>query len=32
VARQLADRILASHSHDWWFDRQSDWWVRGGKR
>lgn len=30
-ARRLAEKILASHSHDWWFDRESDWWVRGGK-
>ncbi len=31
-ARALAEKILATHSHDWWFDRDSDWWVRGGKR
>lgn len=32
AARALAEEILASHSHDWWFDQESDWWVRGGKR
>ncbi len=31
VARELADRILAGDSASWWFDRDSDWWVRGGK-
>ena len=31
AARDLADRVLAAHSADWWFDRGSDWWVRGGK-
>jgi putative hydrolase of HD superfamily len=31
AARQLAEKILSSHSHDWWFDRESDWWLRGGK-
>lgn len=30
-ARELADRILAGDSSRWWFDRGSDWWVRGGK-
>jgi putative hydrolase of HD superfamily len=30
-ARALADAILAGHSADWWFDRGSEWWVRGGK-
>ena len=27
----LARRILEGDSASWWFDRQSDWWVRGGK-
>ena len=31
AARSLAEKILTSHSHDWWFDRESDWWIRGGK-
>ena len=30
-ARDLAQRVLSGHSSDWWFDRGSDWWVRGGK-
>ena len=32
AARSLADRILAGHSHDWWFDRDSDWWVKAGRK
>jgi putative hydrolase of HD superfamily len=30
-ARDLAQKVLSGHSSDWWFDRGSDWWVRGGK-
>ena len=30
-ARQLADTIVRRNSSDWWFDRESEWWVRGGK-
>ena len=30
-ARDLAQRILEGDSSAWWFDRNSDWWVRGGK-
>jgi len=32
TARNLARRILEQDSASWWFDRDSDWWVRGGKR
>jgi putative hydrolase of HD superfamily len=32
AARELAGEVLAGHSADWWFDRVSSWWVRGGKR
>ena len=32
TARRLAQRILQSRADDWWFDRDSDWWVRGGKK
>lgn len=32
TAKNLAERILESHAHNWWFDRDSDWWVRGGKK
>ena len=31
VAKTLARRILEQSSTSWWFDRDSDWWVRGGK-
>ena len=30
-ARSLARRILAGDPASWWFDRDSKWWVRGGK-
>lgn len=30
-AKELAETILGCQSQDWWFDRESDWWVRGGK-
>ncbi len=29
--QQLAQRILNGDSTRWWFDQDSDWWVRGGK-
>jgi hypothetical protein len=29
--RDLAQRILEGDSSSWWFDKGSDWWVRGGK-
>jgi putative hydrolase of HD superfamily len=31
TARELAQRILDRDSASWWFDQDSDWWVRGGK-
>jgi putative hydrolase of HD superfamily len=31
TARQLARAILEGNSTRWWFDRDSSWWVRGGK-
>jgi len=31
AARDLAEQILSGNWADWWFDRGSDWWVRGGK-
>lgn len=31
-AKELAEKILQSHAHNWWFDRDSDWWVRGAKK
>lgn len=32
TARNLARHILEQDSASWWFDRDSDWWVRGSKR
>jgi putative hydrolase of HD superfamily len=29
--RALARSILEGESASWWFDRESEWWVRGGK-
>jgi len=31
AGRDLADSILHRNFSDWWFDRDSEWWVRGGK-
>ncbi len=31
AARDLAQRILAGDSSAWWFDKESEWWVQGGK-
>ncbi len=31
TARTLANRILGGDSESWWFDRDSEWWVRGNK-
>ncbi len=31
-AQNLAQRILDGDSTSWWFDRGSQWWVRGGKK
>ncbi len=31
VARDLAQRILEGDSSAWWFEKNSDWWVKGGK-
>ncbi|MDW7711962.1 MAG: HD domain-containing protein [Deferrisomatales bacterium] len=31
AARDLAVRILEGDSSAWWFDKDSEWWVRGGK-
>jgi putative hydrolase of HD superfamily len=31
AAQRLARRILDGDSARWWFDRDSDWWIRGGK-
>jgi putative hydrolase of HD superfamily len=31
LAKTVAEAILAGDSAAWWFDRDSEWWVRGGK-
>jgi putative hydrolase of HD superfamily len=31
TAKCLARKILEGDSASWWFDRDSEWWVRGGK-
>jgi putative hydrolase of HD superfamily len=31
AAMELAEKILEGDSASWWFDRDSEWWVRGGK-
>lgn len=30
-AKRLAEAVLAGDSSAWWFDKGSDWWVKGGK-
>lgn len=31
AAKALAKKILEGDSSAWWFDKQSDWWIKGGK-
>jgi putative hydrolase of HD superfamily len=31
TAQSMAEKILESDSASWWFDKESEWWVRGGK-
>ncbi len=31
AGRDLAQRVLEGDSSAWWFDKDSDWWVTGGK-
>ncbi len=31
AGKRLAKKVLDGDSASWWFDRDSDWWVRGGK-
>ena len=31
AAKALADSVLEGDPASWWFDRDSEWWVRGGK-
>jgi putative hydrolase of HD superfamily len=30
VGKAMAERILATHSTEWWFNKDTDWWVNGG--
>jgi len=30
VAKSLAEKILNTHSAEWWFNKDTDWWVNGG--
>lgn len=32
TAKRLAQAVLDGDSSAWWFERGSDWWVKGGKR
>jgi 5'-deoxynucleotidase YfbR-like HD superfamily hydrolase len=31
ISRELAERILNTHSSDWWFEDRGDWWVWAGR-
>jgi len=31
ISKDLAQRILATHSSDWWFQDRGDWWVWAGR-
>ncbi len=31
VAKALGRKIIEGNASSWWFDKDSDWWVRGGK-
>jgi putative hydrolase of HD superfamily len=31
ISRQLAQKILQTHSSDWWFGERDGWWVWAGK-
>lgn len=31
LAREIAESILEGRADDWWFERDSDWWVRGSR-
>ena len=28
-AKKIAQKILTSHSTEWWFNKETDWWVNG---
>jgi putative hydrolase of HD superfamily len=29
TAKKVASEILETHSSDWWFDKETDWWING---
>jgi putative hydrolase of HD superfamily len=29
IAKEMAKKILATDSTDWWFDKKTDWWING---
>ena len=29
TGKKLAKEILETHSSDWWFDKETDWWING---
>ena len=29
AGKKLAEEILETHSSDWWFDKETDWWING---
>lgn len=31
AAKSMAEKILEGDPASWWFDKESEWWVRGGK-
>jgi len=31
-AREIAEEIINSHSSDWWFNKETDWWIKGNKK
>ncbi len=30
VAKAMAEKILTTHSAEWWFNKDTDWWINGG--
>ncbi len=32
TAKEIAEQIINSHSSDWWFNKNSKWWIRGNKK
>jgi len=32
TAKKIAEEIINSHSADWWFTKNSKWWIKGNKK